>query len=128
MFKFNLPLHSQLNLRSLAQEPDAHQRNLTPHLFELQSACRSGVQDQHLLEILKWGLVVDSNAPPTQTSCDGMIFLRLLPLRQLLSLGPDLHFACLDPLQVEARVRPNQIRCLRMKFSAQEPFRRDCQH
>ena len=114
MFKFNLPLHSQLSPRSSAQEPNALQRDLTSPLFNLS-------------EVLIWGLVVDWNAPPTQNSCNGLTSRRLLPPRQLQLLGPDLNFAYPNPLQVEPRVRPNQIHFLRMKVSAQEPSRRDFQ-
>ena len=127
MFKFNLPLHSQLSPRSSAQEPNALQRDLTSPLFKLQSASLSDVQNEHLSEVLIWGLVVDWNAPPTQNSCNGLTSRRLLPPRQLQLLGPDLNFAYPNPLQVEPRVRPNQIHFLRMKVSAQEPSRRDFQ-
>lgn len=59
VFKFNLPLHSQLNPRSSAQEPNALQRDLTSPLFGLQSASLSDVQTEHLSEVQHRALVVD---------------------------------------------------------------------
>ena len=127
MFKCDLPHHCQLSQRSLVLEPNARQIPQTNLLFKLQSACRIVVKTKLLVEALNEVLVVNWNAPPTPNSCNDLTEHRVLPPQQLQTPGPNLSFAYPNPLQVEARVRSNQIHFGGVKLSEQEPSLRDFQ-